>query len=276
MRVFVAGGTGVVGRPLVAALLERGHDVAASTRRTGSLQALEALGARAVVMDGLDATSVRRAIAGYRPEVVVNQMTALAEPSTDYGRWLAVTNELRRDGTRILMAEELVLGTDGVEGVVLRYGFLYGPGTAIGPGGDIATAVQAGELPIVGAGAGHSPFVHVDDAVAATLPAIEKDAQGIYNVVDDDPAPQADWLPYLADLLGGPRPRQVSEEEATQRLGPQSVYYGNQLRPAGNARAKTDLGMTLAYPSWRQGFPKVFAEYSNQQVPGSQSLASAP
>lgn len=308
MRVFVAGGTGVVGLPLVDALVDRGHEVVASTRRTGNLRLLKALGARPVLMDGLDDVSVRRTVLEARPEVIVNLMTALADSATDYGAWLAVTNRLRSEGTKTLMdaardagcrrvvaqsasfmtelgtgptdettplyldgpgpigdhvrsnlaAEQLVLGTPGVEGVVLRYGFLYGHGTSIGTGGDIVTAVTAGEMPIVGEGVGRYPFIYVNDAAEATVQAVEKDAEGIYNVVDDDPARQAEWLPYLAELLGGPDPGQVSEDEAAAAFGVQSVYYGNRLRPASNARAKAELEMKLAYPSWRQGFQELF------------------
>jgi 2-alkyl-3-oxoalkanoate reductase len=308
MRVFVAGGTGVVGRPLVDALLARGHQVTASTRMPVNLPLIEALGARPVLMDGLDDAAVRQAILGAQPEVIINQMTALSGPSGDYETWLTVTNRLRSEGTKTLMsaareagcrrvvaqsasfmtrpgsgrtdessppylegpepigshiqaniaAEELVLSTPGIEGVVLRYGFLYGLGTAIGPGGDIATAVRAGDAPIVGAGAGQYPFVHVRDATSATLQAVDRGSPGTYNVVDDEPAAQNEWLPYLAEILGGPTPRHVSEEEAAEQLGIQTVYYGNQLRAASNAKAKSELGWILAYPSWREGFRKLF------------------
>jgi 2-alkyl-3-oxoalkanoate reductase len=151
-----------------------------------------------------------------------------------------------------------VVGTPGIEGVVLRYGFLYDEGTAIGPGGDLAAAVTAGEIPIVGEGAGRYPFVHVRDAVSATVQAVDKGTRGIYNVVDDEPAPQAVWLAYLAELLDAPAPRHVSEEEAAERFGIQTVYYGNQLRAASNAKAKRELGLRLEYPSWREGFRQLF------------------
>jgi nucleoside-diphosphate-sugar epimerase len=156
------------------------------------------------------------------------------------------------------MAEKLVVGTSGIEGVVLRYGFLYGEGTAIGPGGSLATAVKAGEMPIVGKGVGVYPFLHVRDAVSVTVQAVDKGTPGIYNVVDDEPAPQAVWLPYLAELLNAPAPRHVSEKEAAEHLGIQTVYYGNQLRAASNAKAKRELGLRLEYPSWREGFQQLF------------------
>ncbi|SCL18132.1 Nucleoside-diphosphate-sugar epimerase [Micromonospora rhizosphaerae] len=129
-----------------------------------------------------------------------------------------------------IAAETLVLGTPGIEGVVLRYGFLYGEGTAIGPGGEWATGVKSGDVPIVGEGAGRYPFVHVRDAVSATVQAVDRGSPGIYNVVGDEPAPQAEWLPYLAETLDAPPPRRVSEEEAEEQIGVQAVYYGTQLR----------------------------------------------
>ncbi|TCO42520.1 nucleoside-diphosphate-sugar epimerase [Kribbella antiqua] len=308
MRVFVAGGTGVVGRPLVEALVDHGHQVTVSTRRRESFPVVAGLGARPVVMNGLDEAEVGQAIIEARPQVIINQMTALSVPSRDYGTWLVLTNRLRREGTKTLMkaareagtlrvvaqsasfmtrpgsgltdesappyldgpgpigthveanivAENLVLNTPGIEGVVLRYGFQYGEGTAIGPGGDIVTAIKAGELPIVGDGAGHYPFVQVRDAAMVTLEAVDRGRPGVYNIVDDEPAPQAEWLPYLAQLLDAPPPRRISEEEAEQQIGVQAVYYGNHLPPAGNAKAKAELGFAPEYPSWRDGFRKLF------------------
>lgn len=308
MRVFVAGGTGVIGRPLVKALVARGDEVTASTTRAGGLAIVEGLGAEPVVMDGRDESSVRRAIVDAKPEVIVNQMTALSGPSADYATWLAVTNRLRNEGTKAVMSaaaeagsrrvlsqsgayltepgpgltdessplyldgpgpigvhvrasaagEESVLTTQGVEGIVLRYGFFYGPGTALGPDGDWVKAVEAGELPIVGAGDGLYPFIHVSDAVSATLLAIDRGDPGIYNVVDDEPARAAEWIPYLAELLHAPAPGRVPEQEAAERYGVQAAYYGNKLPAASNAKLRSVLGLDLAYPSWRAGFRALF------------------
>ncbi len=309
MKIFIAGGTGVVGRPLVEALVNRGDEVTASTHRTENFAVIEALGAQPALMDGLDDAAVRRAILAAGPEVVINQVTALSVPARDYASWLAVTNRLRREGTKTLMAaareagagrvvaqsasfmtqpggsgrtdessplyleapepirthveaniaaEALVLGTPGIDGVVLRYGFLYGEGTALGPGGEWATGVESGDLPIVGDGAGRYPFIHVRDAVSATVQAVDRGSPGIYNIVDDEPAAQAEWLPYLAEILNGPPPQRISETEAEEQLGVQAVYYGARLRPASNAKAKSELGLTLEYPSWREGFRELF------------------
>jgi 2-alkyl-3-oxoalkanoate reductase len=88
--------------------------------------------------------------------------------------------------------------------------------------------------------------------------AVDRGSAGIYNVVGDEPAPQAEWLPYLAELLHAPAPRRVPEEQAEQQTGAQAVYYGTQLRAASNAKAKSELGLTLEYPSWREGFRALF------------------
>ena len=110
-----------------------------------------------------------------------------------------------------IAAETLVLGTPGIEGVVLRYGFLYGEGTAIGPGGEWATGVKSGEVPIVGEGAGRYPFVHVRDAVSATVQAVDRGSPGIYNVVGDEPAPRLSgcrtWPNSWTPLRRGASPR---------------------------------------------------------------------
>ena len=111
MRTFVARGNRVLGRPLVEALVDRGHEVTASTHRTENLSVIEALGARPVVMDGLDDAAVRQAILETEPEVIINQITALSAPSRDYARWLAVTNRLRSEGTKALMAAAREAGT---------------------------------------------------------------------------------------------------------------------------------------------------------------------
>lgn len=308
MRVFVAGGSGVVGRPLVGALVDDGHAVTVSTRRRDHFGLVVGLGAEPVLMNGLDEVEVHTVITAAAPEVIINQMTALSGPSRDYGAWLDVTNRLRREGTKALMnaartagcrrviaqsasfmtrpgsgpndeqaplyldapgpigihiasnlaAENLVLGTPGVEGVVLRYGFLYGEGTAIGPDGDIVTAIKAGELPIVGDGTGCYPFIHLPDAAAVTRQAVDRGDPGVYNIVDDEPAAQVEWLPYLARILKAPPPPRISVAEAGEQIGVQAVYYGSQLPPASNAKAKAALGFAPDCPSWRDGFRKLF------------------
>jgi 2-alkyl-3-oxoalkanoate reductase len=142
---------------------------------------------------------------------------------------------------------------------VLRYGFFYGPGTGYAPGQPYAEAVRAGKMPIVGEGNGRYPFIHVDDAAAATVRAIELGAAGIYNIVDDEPAPTREWLPELAKALGAKPPRRVPAWFARLVAGPVAVIMGTDGRGASNAKAKRQLGWTLRYPSWRQGFVQAYS-----------------
>jgi nucleoside-diphosphate-sugar epimerase len=147
--------------------------------------------------------------------------------------------------------ERQVMEARGMDGVVLRYGALYGPGTWHDPdGGTIAAAVRAGRSPLIGDGAGMQSFLHVDDAGAAALAAISA-PPGVYNVTDDEPMRARDWLPLYARSLGGPEPRRVSEEEGLSRLGFTAVHRMTAQRGASNARARERLGWEPAHPSWR-------------------------
>ena len=140
------------------------------------------------------------------------------------------------------------------EGLALRYGGFYGPGSSLAQTGPIADAVRRRRFPIVGSGAGVWSFVHVEDAAEATALAVERGAPGVYNVTDDDPAPVRDWLPVLADTLGAPAPRRVPVWVGRLFGGELAVTMMTELRGASNAKAKRGLGWTLRYPSWRQGF----------------------
>jgi nucleoside-diphosphate-sugar epimerase len=306
MRVFVAGASGVVGRRLVPQLVDRGHDVVATARTPSKLEALRALGAEAVVMDGLDAASVGEAVATAEPEAVIHQMSALAGMS-DLRRFdeeFALTNELRTRGLDHLLTaseavgvrrfvaqsytgwpnervggpvktesdpldpdppaqqrrsieavgylERAVTSAGPIEGVALRYGSLYGPGTSMA--NEYADLVRARKLPLVGDGAGIWSFIHVDDAAMAAVVAAEGGAPGVYNIVDDDPAPVAEWLPYLAECLGARPPRHVPAWIARFAIGEVGVSMMTQVRGASNARARRDLGWEPAWRSWREGF----------------------
>jgi nucleoside-diphosphate-sugar epimerase len=134
-------------------------------------------------------------------------------------------------------------------GVALRYGGFYG---AANDG--LVEPVRKRRFPIVGDGGGISSFIHLDDAAAATVLALERDAAGIYNIVDDDPAPAREWLPVLANALGAKPPRRVPRWLARLVAGEAAVMIGTEARGASNAKAKRELGWTLRYPSWRQGF----------------------
>ncbi len=149
--------------------------------------------------------------------------------------------------------EGQVTGAEGIEGVVLRYGFLYGPGTYYAADGSQAEDARRRRSPIVGAGTGIFSFVHVDDAAAATVAALERGA-GIYNVVDDEPAAMSEWLPVYAEALGAKPPRRVPVWLARLVAGAGAAGQALELRGASNAKAKRELGWQPAHPSWRQGF----------------------
>ena len=306
MRVFVAGGTGVVGRQLVPQLVARGHQVTATTSSAAKLGLLQRLGAEGVVMDGLDAVSVGEAVAAARPDAIVHQMTAIAgKPDMKHmDRWFATTNRLRTEGTDHLLAaaeatgvphvvaqsyaswngirtggwvkteedeldpmtgtaarplmdairhlEEVVLRTGGA---ALRYGGLYGPGAT----DDQVELVRKRQFPLVGSGAGYCSWVHLDDAASATVLAVEQRARGVFNVVDDEPAPAREWLPYLAACAGARAPMHVPTWLARLLAGDVAVTMMTQGRGFSNAKARHELGWQLRYPSWRQGFKEALA-----------------
>jgi nucleoside-diphosphate-sugar epimerase len=150
--------------------------------------------------------------------------------------------------------DDAVTSTEGIEGLVLRYGFFYGPGSSYGRGGYWEREVRRRRFPIVGRGSGVFPFIHVDDAADATVIAVARGAPGIYNIVDDDPAPLREWLPVYADSVGAKRPRRVPRFVARLLAGRYAVMLGTELRGASNERAKRELGWQPRYSSWREGF----------------------
>jgi nucleoside-diphosphate-sugar epimerase len=150
--------------------------------------------------------------------------------------------------------ETSVTETEGIDGLVLRYGYFYGPGTAYAHDGHIADLVRRRRFPIVGRGSGIFSFVHVDDAARAAVLALERGAPGVYNVVDDEPAQAADWLPVYADALGAPPPRRVPRLLARIVAGEYVVLMMTEQRGASNAKAKSELGWEPRYPTWRSGF----------------------
>jgi nucleoside-diphosphate-sugar epimerase len=305
MRVFVAGASGAIGRPLLPRLVAAGHEVTGMTRRPERTEEIRAAGAEAVVCDAFDAEGLREAVGAAAPEAVVHLLTALPprfKPRSDY---LAPTNRVRIEGTRNLVAaaraagarrlvaesvaffyapqgdwvkdeaaplysrapgafgaamaalgelEGQVLGTEGIEGLVLRYGWLYGPGTYYARGGSLADDTLKRRSPVVGAGTGTFSFVHVEDAAAATVAAVQRGDPGVYNIVDDEPAPLREWAPVYAEALGAKPPRRIPPWLARIFAGRAMVQAALQMRGASNAKARRELGWTPEHPSWRQGF----------------------
>ncbi len=167
-------------------------------------------------------------------------------PPKQVGETLAAIRYLERE----------VTGAGWIEGIALRYGGFYGPGTSISrePGADQAEMVRKRRFPIVGKGTGVFSFVQIEDAAAATVAAVDRGEPGIYNVVDDEPAPVSEWLPAMAAALGAKPPRQVPHWLGRLLAGEGGVVMMTEVRGASNAKAKRELGWELRYPSWRLGF----------------------
>ncbi len=312
MKVFVAGATGALGRPLVKQLVERGHEVTGMTRSESKQELLRELGATPVVADALDPDAVAQAVAKAQPDVIVHQMTAI-EASFNPRRMqraFATTNQLRTEGTDHLLAagravgvkrfvaqsfapwpyartggtvkseddpldttppaqvrttldaikylEQAVTNADWTEGIALRYGGFYGPGTSIGlePIGEQVEMIRQRKFPVAGKGTGVWSFIHIEDAASATVEAVEHGTRGVYNVVDDEPAPVSEWLPELAKAVGAKPPRHVPLWLARLAGGEVVSTMMSDLRGSSNKKAKSELGWKLRYPSWRDGFAK--------------------
>jgi nucleoside-diphosphate-sugar epimerase len=303
MRVFVAGAAGALGVRLVPRLLDRGHQVTASTRTPEKAAVLRSLGADPVVVDGLDAAAVGEAVSAAAPEAVVHQMTALAGTADlrHFDRWFATTNRLRTTGTEHLLAAATAAGATrfvaqsyvgwnnarsggpvkseddpldphparaqaeamaairfvedtvpaaAIEGVVLRYGNFYGPGASE----DLVAMVRRRRMPVIGRGTGVWSWIHLDDAADATVAAVERGGRGVYNVVDDEPAPVSVWLPYLAEVVGAKRPLRVPGWLGRLAAGEVPVRWMTEGRGSSNAKAKRALGWTPTWATWRDGF----------------------
>jgi len=302
MRVFVTGATGALGRYLVPGLVAAGHEVTATTRTPGKVAQLRAAGAEPVVVDGLDREAVIAAVRAVAPQVIVHEMTALADMRSlrKLDKVFAVTNELRTRGTDNLLAAAAQAGTcrfiaqsntnmtersggpvkteeDPLdsrpvpsaaralaaiehvettvpvavpEGIVLRYGNFYGPGAS----DVLLDAVRKRQLPVIGGGAGIWSFIEITDAAAATLAAVGRGAPGIYNVVDSDPAPVAEWLPYLAKVAGAKPPLRLPAWLGRLLAGEFVVGQMTSSRGFSNEKVRKELGWEPRYASWREGF----------------------
>jgi 2-alkyl-3-oxoalkanoate reductase len=166
------------------------------------------------------------------------------EPPKSFSKSLAAIRHL----------EQAVTTAANIEGFVMRYGIFYGPGTGISKDGAIVKTVQSRKLPIVGNGNGHWSFVHMKDVARATLAAITNGSPGIYNIVDDEPAPVKTWLPYLAEAVQAKPPRKLPVWLARLFIGDGGVSMMTKIRGGSNQKAKRELGWQPFYKSWRQGF----------------------
>jgi nucleoside-diphosphate-sugar epimerase len=163
-------------------------------------------------------------------------------------------SSFRKTLAAIRYLEEAVRRATDLEALALRYGFFYGPGTSIAKDGAVVELVCKRRIPIVGDGAGIWSFIHIQDAARATVAAIARGAPGIYNVVDDEPAPVSTWLPFLAGVLGAKPPRKAPVWLAKLVIGDGGVSMMTQIRGASNAKAKREFRWEPIYPSWRRGF----------------------
>jgi nucleoside-diphosphate-sugar epimerase len=303
MRVFVAGANGAVGRRLVPMLVARGHLVTGTTTSEKSTDAVRAMGAEPVVVDGLDAAGIGEAVARAEPDAIIHEMTALSGTPDfrHFDRWFALTNRLRTEGTEHLLAAAKASGVkrfvaqsftgwsnsrEGswikteddpldphpvkeqtetlaaikflertildapLEGIVVRYGGLYGPGSSE----TLGAILRKRMFPVIGNGAGIVSSTHVDDAAGGTLAALERGHRGVYNIVDDDPAPSGVFIPAIAEALGAPKPLRIPAWLGRLLAGDVAVTMMTEGRGSSNAKAKRELGWQPIWPSWRDGF----------------------
>jgi nucleoside-diphosphate-sugar epimerase len=294
MKLFVAGGTGAIGRPLIAELLTRGHAVVALTRSQEGAHALRSQGVEPAIADVFDADAVKAAVRDAQPEVVIEQLTALPKTYTRESMTAAAAFNRRirlEGGANMLSAaqaagvrrylrqsiafwaapgpgladeetplaleaspavaadarvvnelEKFLFGSPRMEGIALRYGFLYGPGTWFNPDGDVARQVRLQQFPIVGDGEGVWSWLHVEDAAIATASAVEHGSAGVYLIANDRPLMVREWLPAFAQWVNAPPPPQVAVEDVLNRDGgADAVYYGTRLRGVSNAKARREL-----------------------------------
>jgi nucleoside-diphosphate-sugar epimerase len=183
----------------------------------------------------------------YRPE-------GDAVKGEDAPLWVDAPEPFTDSIAAVRQLEDMVVNADGIDGLALRYGFFYGPGTGYASDGSIATMVRKRRFPVLGKGAGVFSYIHIDDAASATVAAVERGAPGVYNIVDDDPAPVRDWLPAYAAAVGAKPPRRLPAWIGRLVAGKFMAATATELRGASNEKAKRELGWRPQHSSWRQGF----------------------
>jgi nucleoside-diphosphate-sugar epimerase len=223
----------------------RRKDIYDTTNRVRSegtrnlLDAARAAGARRFVCQSI-AFAYRPAA---QPEVMDEDAPLALGAPPPFGEAVRVLDEMER----------AVVSAEGLEGLVLRYGWFYGPGTYYAEDGSMAAEVRRRRFPVIGSGAGLFSYIHIDDAAAATVAAVKRGAPGIYNIVDDEPAAMRDWVPAYAEAIGAPRPRRIPVWLARLFAGRMASVI-NVQPGASNAKAKRELGWEPRWRSWREGF----------------------
>src|SRR6478609_5530629 len=287
MKIFVAGGTGAIGRPLIAQLLAKSHAIVALTRSPEKAQALVKQGIEPAIADVFDPDAIKAVLLRAQPEVVIEQLTALPKTYTreSMSAAAAFNNRIRLEGGANVLAaaqaagvrryvrqsvafyaipgpgladedtplafdaspavaasareltelEHRLLGNPTMEGIVLRYGFFYGPSTWFNPDGDVAQQVRQQQFPIVGHGEGVWSWLHIEDAAIATVAAAERGKPGVYLLANDQPLSAKEWLSSFARWLNAPPPPRISVEDTLKASGADAVYYGTQIRGVSNA-----------------------------------------
>jgi nucleoside-diphosphate-sugar epimerase len=182
--------------------------------------------------------------------------------------------ELRTTLEAIRHLEDAVTGAGWTEGIVLRYGGFYGPGTSLSlkPEGEHVAMIRKRKFPVVGSGAGVWSFIHIEDAAAATVAAVEHGERGIYNVVDDEPAPVSEWLPAAAGAVGAKPPRRLPRWLGRIAAGEAAAVMMTEVRGASNEKAKRELGWSPRHPSWRQGFATGMGNPAHPAEPGASAV----
>src|SRR5262245_33383035 len=299
MRIFVAGASGAIGKPLVAELVRRGDEVTGMTRSEAGAQHLADMGAAVARVSAFDASAVEQALRYARAEIVIDELTSLPKDPSEMAAAAPGDRKLKIEGGRNLhraaracgvrryiqqasgfflepgsgLADESaglavnasprvaqnarayaelearVLNAGEMEGVALRYGFFYGPGTWYHPQGASADQARRQEGPVIGDGGGIWSWVQIEDAAVATANVLTA-PPGVYNIVDDHPSPLAVWLPAFARFVGALPPPRITEEEARASAGEDAVYYATKLRGASNQKAKKAFGFEPRRLEW--------------------------
>ena len=250
MRVLVAGATGAIGRPLISALLARGHELIGLSSSESGARSLREKGVEGEVANVLDENAVLDLVTRVKPHAVIDELTSLPKRYTPEEMRKAADRDrnVRLVGGGNLHNAARAAGAKRY--IVQSTGFFYGPGTYHDPtDGSISQQVRERGYPVIGSGSGVFSFVHVEDAAAATAAALESDP-GVYNVVDDDPAEMNVWLPAFARFLGAPEPPRLSQQQALEEAGADAVYYATRLRGAANGLAKRMLGFAPRELEW--------------------------